>query len=203
MDEASVWGVLKGYVNHAWDTHGQDWPDQVIGKIENLEKTVGKLEEGFQFAATNIAATNSDIKTLQETVDSTTEIETRLETMGAQIAATTDAQIAATNSKVENLQKFATIAHENITQGKEQLAKLEKTLKLQNTALELLPKVSLVKALSQRLDKIEQQLESHSQIEQELGRLKGRNEILERELKLAEQTNKLLSTQLESQQDQV
>ncbi len=165
------WGNLKDYVGHAWDVHGKNWPGDVIGKVNSLKETG--------------AATDCDVKNIQTSVDT--------------LAKKTDTEIAAVKTEVSKLETSVARTSEHIVKGQEKLATFERSLKLQNQAIHLLPKTSTITDILQRLEKLEKELESHSQTEQELGRLKGRNEILERELKLAEQNTKLLSSQLDSQ----
>ncbi|KAK3250589.1 hypothetical protein CYMTET_40040 [Cymbomonas tetramitiformis] len=136
----------------------------------------------FQQNAAKMAPTESDVRTSFEKIA---------------------AKIAETEQSINSLQTSDARTFENIVTGQAKLVTFEKSLMLQKRAIELLPKTSTVTNIVQRLEKLETKFESHSQLEKELGRLQGRNEILERELKMAEQANTLLSSQLQSQQDQV
>ncbi|KAK3288019.1 hypothetical protein CYMTET_4493 [Cymbomonas tetramitiformis] len=108
------------------------------------------------------------------------------------------AKIAKTEHDIDSLQTSVTQTATNITRGKELMAVFEKALKLQNKALELLPKAPEVKAIVQRLAIVEKVCETHSNTVQELCQLKGKNEILERQLKVAEQDIFLLRSQLDN-----
>ena len=152
-----------------------------------------------EFGDNWVSETVGSVNQLKEAMLDTHKLEAHVDTKIGAI----NINIAAVKKEVKQLETSAARTSENIEQGKARMAAFEKSLKLQNEALKLQPKASEVKAMLQRLEKLETKFESHSQLEKELGRLQGRNEILERELKMAEQTNTLLSSQLRSQQDQV